>query len=443
MENPIFYIEKAMWKLEREGLNEHIIKRVGELMGMPTKRVEALRARYSEVFTRFIEKKCAETGSQYRVCIYSWNRKRAFKPYPASMYATGTIIMFRDREPLKTLSNPMPKALDYQEALDRVQPTAIPSHVSARIDGWQVNLYYDEPLKRWIFSTRYVLHNMYFTRGGLNIDPYGEISNPIVSLADTIATSQELYRKVDGYEGWTFIFTLLGPEPAITSPPYPIAPDPSEYRLYLIAARKADGNLVDGAEASREIGWHHYPEAIEARSLSKLYEEVRTSLNTRSLIAWLSSRGEQDDPIIIEIPSQYYYDAMMVKHLNDAKSALILCSENQCPRLKEIVSRDIAERIDLIEKTYRELLETISQRAQDPVFVRELSQLVRSIRGGRAISEDEISSELSAGNFKRIARKILATILEGRSLASNELLDLVESLEKFSRATQESSRKSI
>jgi hypothetical protein len=132
---------------------------------------------------------------------------------------------------------------------------------------------------------------------------------------------------------------------------------------------------------------------------------------------------------------------MMVKHLNDAKSALILCSENQCPRLKEIVSRDIAERIDLIEKTYRELLETISQRTQDPVFVRELSQLVRSIRGGRAISEDEISSELSAGNFKRIARKILATILEGRSLASNELLDLVESLEKFSRATQESSRK--
>jgi len=431
MENPIFYVERIMWLLKRGELEEQSIRRAGELMGMPTRRADALRARYSEVFSRFVEKRCCEANPQYSVCIYSWNRKRAFKAFPVSMYATGTVILFRGEEPVKVMSNPMPKALDYSEALDHVSPNTVPAYVSPRIDGWQVNLYFDELLGRWVFSTRYVLHNMYFVRGSLNIDPYGEISNPIVSLADTIASRQGLYDRARGYEGWTFIFSLLGPEPTITSPPYPIAPDPSEYTLYLVAARKADGMLINGAEASKEIGWDRYPKSIDAKSFESLYSEIRASLDTRSLIAWVLGSTRSEDPMLIEIPSQYYYDAMMVKHLNDAKSALILCSEELCDHLKKMVGEEIAERIGRIERAYRKLYETLSQRKYDPNIVRKVSELVRSVRGGEVIDEEEISSELSAGNFKRIARKILALIFEGKSLASNEIIDLVERVEKI------------
>ncbi|MEM1611264.1 MAG: hypothetical protein QXQ57_06435, partial [Sulfolobales archaeon] len=430
MENPIFYVEKIVWLLKRGEVEEQAIRRAGELMGMPTKRADVLRARYSEVFSRFVEKRCCNANPQYGVCIYSWNRRKAFKAFPVSIYATGTVILFRSDEPVKVMSNPMPKALDYSEALEHVSPNTVPAYVSARVDGWQVNLYFDELLGRWVFSTRYVLHNMYFVRGSLNIDPYGEISNPIVSLADTIASKQGLYDMVRGYEGWTFIFSLLGPEPAITSPPYPIAPDPSEYSLYLVAARKSDGKLINGAEASKEIGWDRYPEPIDAKSLEGLYNEIRASLNIRSLIAWIPSNIQSEDPMLIEIPSQYYYDAMMVKHLNDAKSALILCSEELCDHLKKIVGGDIAERIERIGKTYRRLYETLSQRAHDPEVVKRILEIMRSIRGS-AIDEEEISNELSTGNFKRIAKKILALIFEGKSLASNEIIDLIEMVERI------------
>jgi len=135
--------------------------------------------------------------------------------------------------------------------------------------------------------------------------------------------------------------------------------------------------------------------------------------------------------MLIEIPSQYYYDAMMVKHLNDAKSALILCSEELCDHLKKMVGEEIAERIGRIERAYRKLYETLSQRKYDPNIVRQVSELVRSVRGGEVIDVREIYSELSAGNFKRITRKILALIFEGKSLASNEIIDLVERVVKI------------
>jgi hypothetical protein len=96
-----------------------------------------------------------------------------------------------------------------------------------------------------------------------------------------------------------------------------------------------------------------------------------------------------------------------------------------------MVGEEIAERIGRIERAYRKLYETLSQRKYDPNIVRQVSELVRSVRGGEVIDEEEISSELSAGNFKRIARKILALIFEGKSLASNEIIDLVERVEKI------------
>lgn len=96
-----------------------------------------------------------------------------------------------------------------------------------------------------------------------------------------------------------------------------------------------------------------------------------------------------------------------------------------------MVGEEIAERIGRIKRAYRKLYETLSQRKYDPNIVRKVSELVRSVRGGEVIDEEEISSELSAGNFKRIARKILALIFEGKSLASNEIIDLEERVEKI------------
>ena len=106
-----------MWLLREGGVDEGSVRRTGEMLGTPVKRVDALKARYSDVFSRFIEKRCSEAGSQYVVCIYSWNRRKSFRVFPVSLYATGTIILFRGEEPLEVLSNPIPKAIDYQGAL--------------------------------------------------------------------------------------------------------------------------------------------------------------------------------------------------------------------------------------------------------------------------------------------------------------------------------------
>lgn len=431
MENPILYVERIMWLLREGGVDEGSVRRAGEMLGTPVKRVDALRARYSDVFSRFIEKRCSEAGSQYVVCIYSWNRRKSFRIFPASLYATGTIILFRGEEPVEVLSNPIPKAIDYQGALELVPQDIVPIYASKRVDGWQVNAYYDKILGRWIFSTRYVLHNMYFSRGVLNIDKYGEISNPIVSLADSIASRENLYGKLAGREGWTFVFNIVGPEPAITAPPYPIAPNPEEYRLYLVAARRSDGVLISGSEASKEIGWGYYPEPVLPASLNALYSYIRSSLNTRSIIAWVKSGAFEQDPMLVEIPSQYYYDAMMVKHLYDAKSALILCSEGLADHLKNLVPENIGARVEAIDRIYRALVRAFEVRGADDMLIRSIIDLVRS-SGARGIaSEDEIKSEISSGNVRRAAKKILATIFEERSLASDEISSIISRIDEI------------
>ena len=81
-------------------------------------------------------------------------------------------------------------------------------------------------IERWVFATRYVLHNMYYVKGRLVEEPLDVIANPYVELADAKAREMGLYEAVDRYRGWTFTFVLEGPEPAITRPPYPIGADP-------------------------------------------------------------------------------------------------------------------------------------------------------------------------------------------------------------------------
>lgn len=424
-ENPIFSVERIMWFLESgKHVEETLIRKAGELLGTPVKKAEALRARFFDVFSRFIEKRCSDAGSGYRVCIYSWNKRRAFKAFPASLYATGTIILFRGDEPLEVICNPLPKALDYPLALENISGFSTPYYVSERVDGWQVNAYYDKILGRWVFSTRYVLHNMYFSRGFLNIDRYGEVSNPLVSLADAIASREDLYSMLDGLEGWSLVFVLLGPEPAITSPPYPIAPDPSEYKLYLVAARRGDGVLLTGSEARDIVGWGLTPAERNPKPLGDLYGEVRTSLTTRSLIAWL--RIGEGDPVLIEIPSQYYYDAMMVKHLRDAKSASILCSEDLCEEATNLVPKDLGERVRAIGRTFRDLVEALERGFFDERISSTMANIINEIRGDNAITAKEILDGVLSRNYRRVAKKILALILEDRSLASSEIIDILD-----------------
>ncbi len=424
MENPIYTVEKILWLLESgHHVEGNMIRRAGELLGTPVRRAEALRARYSDVFSRFVERRCSDAGSGYRVCIYSWNKRRAFKAFPVSLYATGTVILFRGGEPVEVMCSPLPKALDYPSASNNIPGSSTPYHVSERVDGWQVNLYYDKILGRWVFSTRYVLHNMYFSRGALNIDRYGEISNPIVSLADAIASREDLYGRLRDLEGWSFVFVLLGPEPAITSPPYPIAPDPSEYSLYLVGARRKDGSLITGPEAGEEIGWGLVPPAKNPKPLEDLYGEVRGSLTTRSLIAWL--RVGEGDPVVLEIPSQYYYDAMMVKHLRDAKSASILCSEDLCEDAAKLVPGDLGERVRSIGRVFRDLVDAFERGCIDEKTSQLIANTINEIRGGEGITAKEILVEALSRNYRRLARKILALILEEKSLASDETTEIL------------------
>ena len=419
-ENPIFVVEKIYYDVKR-GLevSEDVIRKAGILLGTPFKRVDVFLSRYEEVFTKFIEKRCCEAREDYKMCIYSWNRKRSFKSFPVSNYATGTIILFRDEEPVETVLTPLPKAIDYIEGSEPVSPDKIPLYVSPRIDGWQVNLYYDKLLNRWIFSTRYVLHNMYFSRGRLVIDRYGEISNPIVSIADELASQQDLYKKINEKKGWIFIFSLLGPEPAILSPPYPVAPDLSKYQLYLIAARDLDGKLVPGETVAKEIDWRYYPSSIKPRRISELYNEIKDSLSTRSYVAWIET-GEKD-PMLIELSSKYYYDAMMIKHMYDAKSAAVLCSEGLCDKIRELIDQEeYREKISMIEKMYKILTDKLSETKDLEETAEKITDLIKEIKGSEVINREEILKEIKSGNYKRLSKKILSIILENISIASQE-----------------------
>ena len=431
--NPIYFVEQVYRSIEkRETIDEESIRKAGELLGTPLKRVEVFVERYRDVFTRFIEKRCSDAGNEYRVCIYSWNRRRTFKSFPVSNYATGTIILFEGEDPVETLVTPLPKALDYFEESEIVDPDTVPVRVTARVDGWQVNAYFDKILGRWIFSTRYVLHNMYFSLGKLVVGRYGEILNPIISVADSIAQEKRLYDSLDRFRGWVFVFSLEGPEPAIISPPYPVAPDPTQYRLYLVAARDPSGKLYSGEEINKEISWNLIPRVIEPKKISELYREIKDSLNTRSYIAWIN-RGSED-PMLVEISSRLYYEAMMLKHMYDAKSALILCSEGLCDKSKELVGVDLyKERIDLINSLYQEviqILEKISSEDQSKRLVDSLKDLL----GKKIIEHEEVMNELRSRNHKRLAKKILSLSLENKSIASQDISDFIESLRSILRS---------
>jgi len=166
-------------------------------------------------------------------------------------------------------------------------------------------------------------------------------------------------------------------------------------------------------------------------SLDDLYRYIRSSLDTRSIIAWVKSGAFEQDPLLVEIPSQYYYDAMMVKHLYDAKSALILCSEGLTDHIKNLVSDNIGARVEAIDRIYRALVKAIEMRGADDMLIRSIRDLIRSSRAREIVSEEEIKSEIASRNIRRVARKILAIMLEERSLASDDISSIISRIEEI------------
>ncbi len=436
--NPIHYVEQIKAKIDRDGaIDESELVRSSTYLGMRTKKIEAFLNRYKEVFSKLIAKKCVDED-EYKICIYSWNQRVPYRIFPASLYSNGTILLFNKKTgEVSMLVDPMPKALSLGKSpglpLDKYGGK-IPYHTSLRVDGFPVYLYYNPVIDRWIFSTRYVLHNMYYVKGKLVIEDLKTIANPYVDLCDRIASDSKLYQLVEKYRGWVFIFNLLGPEPSILSPPYPIGADPSEYKLYLVASRSSDGKLYTANETLTltKISWRHVPEVVENDELINLYNNIKHSINIRSIIAWIRDNNElvEMDPLIVEIESEIYPDAMRVKYENDAKSLALLISQGLKSYIQDLVDPRYAEVAEQIHKLYVTLQDTFNKLSEKidlndiDLRIEQILSILREHEPNLSkINKNEIKASLASGKTQRIIKKILALYFDNKSLAQESIYE--------------------
>lgn len=432
MVNRVFLVESFVYRVEKEGYtpSEEEIRSIGEILGQPTKKLEVVLDRYWQVFTKNIEKKCSSLGSR-SICIYTWRSNVPFKVYPLALHAFGTIILFEGDKPVNVLAYPFNKPLSYAKSpgiSEEELRGKVPREVTVRVDGWHLTLYYNPLIERWVFATRYVLHNMYYVKGRLVEEPLDIIANPYVELADAKAKETGLYEAVDRYRGWTFTFVLEGPEPAITRPPYPIGADPSQYRLYLLMARDPEGRLYTWSETKRLLGYET-PSLVEPREISELYREVRERLDVRSYIAFVDS-GDPENPVLVELESDYYAEAMNAKHLNDAKSAAMLIAEGMLDKLLGLLSdQQAAVARELGKRVYelQEALITSTSHAPIEEVSRALVDAARE-QGVRGLYYEEVAKALKEANVKRVVKKTLGLILEGKSLLS---IDSIQPLDRL------------
>lgn len=438
MVNRVFLVEDFVYRVEREGYSpsEEEIRAIGEILGQPTRKLNVVLDRYWYVFTRNIEKKCSSIGNK-SICIYTWRTNVPFKVYPLALHAFGTIILFEGDKPVTVLAYPFNKPLSYAKSPGISESELrgrVPREVTVRIDGWHLTLYYNPIIDKWVFATRHVLHNMYYVRGKLVEEPLDTIANPYVEIADVKARETGLYSVVEKFRGWTFTFILEGPEPAITKPPYPVGADPGLFKLYLTMARDPEGRLYTWSEAQRLLGYE-IPRLIEPREVRELYREIRERLDVRSYIAYFDS-GDPENPILVELESDHYADAMSVKYLNDAKSVALLTVEGFAERLVEILREDQVSAVKDISSRVQELLEVI-RKGLSQRLVEDVSRIIVNVardHGVKGLYYEEVFKSLKEGNFKRVVKKVLGLLLENRSILPAETLQLVnnflESLKK-------------
>lgn len=429
--NRVFLVEDFIYRVEREGYSpsEEEIRVIGEVLGQPTRKLNVVLDRYWYVFTRNIEKKCSSIGNR-SICIYTWRTNVPFKIYPLALHAFGTIILFEGDKPVSILAYPFNKPLSYAKSpgiSENELKNRVPREVTVRIDGWHLTLYYNPLIDKWIFATRYVLHNMYYMRGKLVEESLDTIANPYVEIADVKARETGLYNVVEKFKGWTFTFVLEGPEPAITKPPYPIGADPGLFKLYLTMARDPEGRLYTWSESQKLIGYE-IPKLVEPKDVGELYREVREKLDVRSYIAYFDS-GDSENPVLVELESDYYADAMSVKYLNDAKSTALLIVEGFTERLIELLRKEQVDVIKNINSRVQGLLEVI-RKALSQRPIEDVSRIIVNTareHGVKGLYYEEISKSLKESNVKRVVKKVLGLLLENKSILSTETMQLINS----------------
>jgi hypothetical protein len=393
------------WASGRD-LSDVEVYEASSLLGSPTRKLDVFLSRFRDVLGQVVEERCCSAGGG-RVCIYSWSR-RAFKRYfPVALDAGGTIIYYEGGE-ARLLSYPLHRAFDL--GVRGVElPSIEPSLVTPRVDGWQVNLYWDPILGKWMFSTRYVLHNMVFVRGELKVEEYGITINPVVSVAEELASRVGLYGKLDEYKGWTFTFMIEGEEPATWVKGPPEVGRVEEYKLILVAARKPGGELLDPL-GSLKLAESLGVEGIGARALDvRVVGEAREATDYPSVFLWYLSRGDVEHPEVYEVKSEVYEDYVSaVKGLN-AKSYVMLLtsgSERVVRRLREVVGETVvSDTMYKLEELGSALKEALTSNPED------LRRLLRS----KGLKHDAITSALKAveeGKMGRALRILLSSILE-------------------------------
>ncbi|HDD25585.1 MAG TPA: hypothetical protein ENF75_00645 [Acidilobales archaeon] len=418
--------------------SEDEVKKFSSLLGMPTKKIDVALRRFNDVFRKYIVRRCV-SYDDIEECIFTWNTKVPFRPFPLAMHSTGTVILFEDGKPKELVAFPQHKILNYGKrpgVPEEEVKEEVPIEVTKRVDGWHITAYYNPVIKEWVFATKYLLRNMYFCSGRLIIDSPTKVTNPYVEIATKIAEESGLLSKFKGYEGWTFNFVLKGPEPAVTKPPYPLPSDYSNFKLYLISARKSDGTLLTTKESVELIKWEAVP-IVELKRINELYEEVKNSLTTRSYIVRLRSR-DLINPPLIELESQRYSDAMMLKYLYRAKSLALLT-------LDEVNKEEL---VSLVEPQYREVTSKIidevlqirgligsiqSVEDRDKVISEVLNELTSVNPKLGSIRFGEFKKALERQNIKRIVKKVVGLALEDSSIvgtAYDELVKIRETLDR-------------
>ena len=416
------------WANGRDLTSDEIYE-ASSLLGSPTRKLEVFLSRFRDVFGQVVEERCCDVGGG-RVCIYSWSR-RAFKRYfPVALDAGGTVVYYEGGV-AKLVSYPLHRAFDL--GVRGVElPSESPSIITPRVDGWQVNLYWDPVLNKWVFSTRYVLHNMVFVRGELKVEEYGLTINPIVSVAEALASKIGLYSRLNDFKGWTFTFMIEGSEPAtwVKGPPEVSRVD--EYKFILVAARKPSGELlnpIDSLKVAEMLG----VEGIAMRALElKALEEVRESVDHPSIFLWYLSRGDPEHPEIYEVRSEVYEDYVNAVRGSNAKSYMLLLasgSSRVVERLRGAIGDNIVS--ETLQKLGElgEVLEEASRSNPD-----DLRRLLRA----KGLKQDAISTAMKAleeGKPMRAVRILLSSLLEGWSIEDTPLIiaNLVEDVRAVAR----------